>query len=90
MKNLIWIIAALLMATACGMEDEESKLVDIRTVGPADTVFICTGSGSKRFHANNGCAGIVSCTKAIQPVTRQDAEKRTRSFCHICFRDSIE
>lgn len=90
MKNLIWVIAALLLTTACGMEDEESKLVNIKSVGPTDTVYICTGSGSKRFHANNGCAGIVSCTKDIQPITRQDAEKRKRSFCHICFRDSIE
>ena len=91
MKKLLLIALVAFVAVACSETEEESQgRVDISSVQPIDTVYICTGSGSKRFHANDGCAGIVGCTKVIKPVTRAGAEKRKRTFCHICFRDSIE
>ena len=90
---LAMMVTLLLPLSACWNEEEEEsqpKRVDITTVQPTDTVWICTGSNSKRFHSSDSCAGVSSCTKEVRPVTREEAEKRRRSFCHLCFRDSID
>ena len=71
-------------------EEKQSSLIDIYTVGDSDTVYICTGKASKRFHSSDTCEGIMQCTKEITPVTRADAESRHRTFCHKCYRDSLE
>ena len=70
--------------------DMTPKLIDIYTVSDSDTVYICTGKASKRFHASDTCEGIMQCTKKILSMTRADAEKRHRTFCHKCYRDSLE
>ena len=93
--NVVAVLLAmvLLPLSACWENEEEEsqpKRVDITTVQPTDTVWICTGSNSKRYHASDSCAGVSSCTKEVRPVTRADAEKRKRTFCHICFRDSLD
>ena len=67
-----------------------SSLIDITTVSDSDTVYICTGKASKRFHSSDSCEGIMQCTKKIMAMTRADAEKRHRTFCHKCYRDSGE
>ena len=74
-----------------GQEQEpQSALIDIYSVSDSDTVYICTGKASKRFHASDSCEGIMQCTKKIITLTRADAEKRHRTFCHKCYRDSVE
>ena len=80
-----------LVTTSCVNEEEEQKAarVEISTVQPSDTVFICTGSASKRFHATDSCSGVSNCTKEVRGVTRAEAEAKKRTFCHTCFRDSI-
>lgn len=70
--------------------EKTPKLIDIYTVSDSDTVYICTGKASKRFHASDTCEGIMQCTKKILSMTRADAEKRHRTFCHKCYRDSLE
>ena len=95
MNNLLSLIiaAALLMMAACSSEEAEQKpevqLVDISSVLPTDTVYMCTGSGSKRFHSSDTCAGVEQCTKEIIAVTRAEAEKRHRSFCQRCYQDTV-
>lgn len=96
------IILSYFVATSCSMFGgsessasdsvitKESQLIDITAVSDSDTVYICTGKASKRFHSSDTCEGIMQCTKDIMPVTRADAEKRHRTFCHKCYRDSIE
>ena len=69
---------------------KEPKLIPITAVSDSDTVFICTGKASKRFHSSDTCEGIMQCTKEILPVTRAEAETRHRTFCHKCYRDSVE
>lgn len=75
---------------ADSISQKHSSLIDIYTVSDSDTVFICTGKASKRFHSSDTCEGIMQCTKEIIQTTRADAEKRKRTFCHKCYRDSTE
>ena len=70
--------------------EKTPSLIDIYTVSDSDTVFICTGKASKRFHSSDSCEGIMQCTKKILSMTRAEAEKRHRTFCHKCYRDSLE
>lgn len=72
------------------VDEKKSILIEIHSVADSDTVFICTGKASKRFHASDTCEGIMQCTKKIIPLMRVDAEKRHRTFCHKCYRDSLE
>ena len=69
-------------------QEPVSLLIDITS--DSDTVYICTGKASKRFHSSDSCEGIMQCTKKIMAMTRADAEKRHRTFCHKCYRDSVE
>ena len=95
MKHLLSliIVATLIFVVACSSDETEKKpevqLVDISSVLPTDTVYICTGSGSKRFHSSDTCAGIEQCTKKKIAVTRAEAEKRHRSFCQRCYQDTL-
>ena len=95
MKHLLSLILAamLVMAAACSSDEQQEQqqppLVDISSVLPTDTVYMCTGSGSKRFHSSDTCAGVEQCTKEIIAVTRAEAEKRHRSFCQRCYQDTV-
>ena len=86
---LIAVVGLSIMATSCFENEEETQMkrVDITTVQPTDTVYICTGSGSKRFHASDSCTGLNSCTKIIKPITRGEAEKKQRTHCLVCFKE---
>ena len=66
---------------------EEVHRVHIDSILPTDTVYICTGSGSKRFHASDTCCGLNGCRKDIRPITRAEAEKKKRTHCQICIDD---
>ncbi len=71
-------------------EAEEAPVVHrvfIDSIHPYDTVYICTGSGSKRFHASDTCSGLNGCRKEIRGLTRQEAEKKKRTHCQICISD---
>lgn len=97
-KHLFLAVACVLATTACTTQDGEGEggsgndstathKVCIADIAPDDTVFVCTGSASKRFHAIENCTGLVSCTKEVRPLTRAEAEQQRRSHCHICIED---
>ena len=97
-KYLLIAIACSLAAAACSPQDgegegsnvndsSENHKVRIDDIAPGDTVFVCTGSASKRFHAAENCTGLTSCTKDVLSLTRAEAELQRRSHCHICIAD---
>lgn len=90
LTKLLGLMLLMCMFFSCdngeSEEDGEGKMVDIETVAPTDTVLICTGSAAKRFHSRDNCEGMQSCTKAIKPVTRAEAEAKKRTPCIKCYR----
>lgn len=68
-------------------EAPEVHRVFIDSIHPDDTVYICTGSGSKRFHASDSCTGLNGCRKEVRGLTRREAEKKKRTHCQICISD---
>ena len=76
----------LLVSCSSGHDHISHERIDIATVQPGDTVWICTSEGAKRFHASDTCGGILSCGEEIIPITRDEAEYMDRSFCHKCYR----
>lgn len=50
-----------------------------------ETVFICSGSTSKRYHSDPDCRGLSNCTGEIEEVSEEEAEDMGRTPCQICY-----
>ena len=72
---------------SCSLFGGDSTTVFIDSIHPDDTVYICTGSGSKRFHASDSCTGLNGCRKEVRGLTRREAENKKRTHCQICISD---
>lgn len=57
----------------------------IDEVEPWDTVFICLGSGSKKFHSTMACPGMQNCNSGAEAITREEAEDIGRTHCRRCY-----
>lgn len=57
----------------------------IDDVEPWDTVFICLGTGSKRFHSTLDCPGMQNCNSEADAITRKEAEDMGRTNCRRCY-----
>lgn len=94
MNQIKLLLAVLLLAVlaACSHSDEKTKheRIDISTVSPDDSVWICTSSGAKRFHASDTCKGLSNCGEDIIRITRDEAEFENRTFCHKCYTHTKE
>lgn len=88
MKFFFTLLLALVVVS-CTQSSERlvprHERVDISTVAFYDSVWICTSSGAKRFHASDTCGGVLSCGEDIVPTTRHEAEKGGRTYCHKCY-----
>lgn len=93
MKKLILIfsIAALFM-TACSDNNSEkygiSSVYATNLLGEStneNTVYICTGPNSKRYHKHSNCKGLGKCSGEIEEVTVSKAESMGRTPCKWCY-----
>ena len=66
---------------------KESACAEAKATTGETYVYICTGSSSTRYHARSNCRGLGGCKATISKVTLQDAEKKGRTPCKICFGD---
>lgn len=87
MRHLVYILLLVMSAVACSRDDGKPhhELIDISSFAMSDTVWVCTSSGAKRFHASDSCGGIRSCGETILQVTRDEAERGHRTYCHKCY-----
>tara|TARA_R110002051_G_scaffold292519_1_gene357319 strand:+ start:3632 stop:3847 length:216 start_codon:yes stop_codon:yes gene_type:complete len=46
-----------------------------------DTVYICKGKSSKKYHLKKNCRGLSNCSTAISEVTRGKAKEMGRGIC---------
>lgn len=51
----------------------------------SDSVYICTGGYSRRYHKTEYCKGLRNCGGAIIKISREEADSSFRSPCHICY-----
>lgn len=49
-----------------------------------NTVYICTGNSSKKYHANSKCRGLGGCKGSIKAISKEEAIKMGRTPCGIC------
>ena len=90
MRNLVCILLLVMSVASCSRDDSKPRheRIDIATVAMSDTVWVCTSSGAKRFHASDTCGGIRSCGETILQVTREEAERSRRTYCHKCYKNN--
>lgn len=49
-----------------------------------NTVYICTGNSSKKYHADSKCRGLGGCKGSIKAISKEEAIKMGRTPCGIC------
>ena len=54
-------------------------------VSCSDTVYICTGSYSRRYHKTEYCKGLKKCGGVTVGITKDEARSLNRTPCHICY-----
>lgn len=50
-----------------------------------NTVYICTGPNSKRYHSHSDCRGLDRCSEEIVAVTVSKAQSLGRTPCKVCY-----
>ena len=92
MRHLFYLLLLIFFLCSCSQSDKiQDESIDISSVMDDDTVWVCTSSGAKRFHANDTCRGLLSCGEQIVTCTRAEAEQSFRTYCHRCYisRDNV-
>lgn len=80
MKQLILSISLVLL-TITSVQISASKLYSTKT----ETVYICTGGYSKKYHSSPDCRGLDNCKGQIIEVSLYDAvNKYYRTPCKVC------
>lgn len=51
----------------------------------AETVYVCTGPKAKRYHNDEWCIGLGSCSKTVVAMERAAAEKKGKTPCKVCY-----
>lgn len=46
-----------------------------------DSVYICNGSASTKYHLSPKCRGLVRCTTLIEEIPIDEAKKKGRTLC---------
>ena len=54
-------------------------------VSCSDTVYICSGRYSKRYHKTASCEGLRNCGGKIEKVSKEAIDSTFRTPCHICY-----
>ena len=95
MKKLFLIFGlAVLFLTACN-DSSDSEKYGISPVYAAsisndysaneNTVYVCTGPNSKRYHRHSDCRGLDRCSEEIEAVTVSKAQSMGRTPCKLCY-----
>ena len=72
MKYLITLFLIVSSVSLLGTKD--------LTVG-YDTVYICTGGYSTKYHLKPNCRGLSNCKGDIVRISRADARQKRRTLC---------
>ena len=81
MRKTILFTAALLFGQAFFAQPVQERTEQ------DTTVYICTGSSSKRYHKTDKCKGLLKCGKEILEVKQSYAESKGKTPCMMCYND---
>ena len=89
MKKLFLIFSmAVLFMTACSDNNNENSRISsffAANLQGENTVYICTGPNSKRYHSHSDCRGLGKCSGEIKEVSISKAESMGRTPCKWCY-----
>lgn len=92
MKKLILIFSmAALFMTACSDNSEKYGISSVYAANlqgegtNENTVYICTGPNSKRYHSHSDCRGLGKCSGEIREVSVSKAKSMGRTPCKWCY-----
>ncbi len=85
------IVYSLLVCLACLLVlssfDFDVALRNNMKLKDRDSVFVCTGWSSKRFHKYRNCWGLDYCRHKIKKVTVKEARKEGKTACKVCCKE---
>ena len=67
MKSFVFILTLALVTAASQIS--------------TDTVYICKGKSSKKYHLKKNCRGLSNCSTDISEVSLEAAKKLGRGLC---------
>lgn len=79
---IIDIVLGILIAI-CFNKDTSNKNISVNN--SKDNVYICTGIQSKRYHKTEDCIGLSKCSRSIEEISIEEAEKLGRTPCGYCY-----
>ncbi len=82
---LLLPLAFLLSFSASYPLQDSSKAVVLKIQENSETVYICTGKYSKRYHAYSDCSGLNNCKGDIIAISKKKAQNLGRTPCKICY-----
>lgn len=50
-----------------------------------ETVYICTGENSTKYHKSKDCSGLRNCKGSIKQISLEQAKKMGRTPCKKCY-----
>lgn len=48
---------------------------------PGETVYVCDGPNSQKYHYKENCRGLSSCQYHIKKTTLENAKKENKTLC---------
>lgn len=85
-KLLLSFLILFSFAVSCGSHEQNLQQQSVsKPIDKTETVYICTGGYSKRYHSTASCRGLNRCKGDIIDVSLEDAKSRGRTPCKICY-----
>lgn len=81
MKKLLLILTGLFLIAATPINVNAN--ID-QSSHQSKTVYVCTVTYAKSYHAKKNCRGLGNCKGEIKSVTKEKAEEDGRKPCKIC------
>lgn len=71
---------------SCSLCDEvKCSRYDTTSDDEDESVYICTGETSTKYHCDQDCRGLSHCSGEIEEVSEEEAESMGRTPCKICY-----
>ena len=74
MKKIFMAIVLCLMCAVSFTQDSNNS------------VYICTGGKSTKYHKTSTCSGLNRCSGEIKQITLKEAASKGRTPCAICYK----
>lgn len=91
MKYCAYLFIVLFTLCSCGDEYlrkrvcDENKQIYYGRKDESESVYICTGETSTKYHTDPDCRGLSRCSGEIEEVSEEEAEDMGRTPCKICY-----